>query len=239
MKVRGERECKECGTRWSYYETGSVNCPACGSVHSVGVDERTRHTASPRSLDLTPARTLHEEGRPLRRVADRAADLCGEFTRAHGFIHAGDLRPLSETFLAAMELRHVADAVGRAMQLDDEEEYYFLALLGGADRGERPAPGEVPDSLRAARGLAYANAVRDYRGDVRQYLEDDPDPAVGSAVESLGAHVKRVRALDGDVPPAEAEQLVAAAQDVGAYLGGDEGALARAEDRLARLRERE
>jgi len=38
MKIRGDRECKSCGTRWSYYETGSIECPACGSVHSVGVD---------------------------------------------------------------------------------------------------------------------------------------------------------------------------------------------------------
>lgn len=238
MKVRGERECKECGTQWSYYETGSINCPACGSVYSVGVDERTRHTAGPRSLDLTPARNLHQEGQPLRRVAKRAAELCGEFTRTHGFIHAGDLQPLSATFLAAMELRHVADEVGRTMQLGGDEEYYFLELLGGADRGDRPGPEEVPSSVRAARGLAYANAVRDYRDDLRQYLEDHPDPTVRSTLESLGAHVKRVRALDGDIPPTEVELLVAAVRDLGTYVGSDEErALARTEDRLARLRD--
>lgn len=238
MKVRGERECKECGTRWSYYETGSINCPACGSVHSVGVDERTRHTAGPRSLDLTPARNLHQEGQPLRRVAERAAELCGEFTRTHGFIHSGDLQPLSGTFLAAMELRHVADEVGRTMQLGDDEEYYFLELLREADGGDRPEPEEVPSSLRAARGLAYANAVRDYRDDLRQHLEDHPDSTVRSALESLGTHVKRVRALDGDVPLSEVELLVAAVRDLWMYVdGNEEAALARAEDRLALLRD--
>jgi len=237
MKVRGERECQECGTRWSYYETGSVNCPACGSLRSVGVDDRTQHTASPRSLDLTPARTLDEGGQSLRRVAERAAELCGEFVRGHGFIHTGDLQPLDDTYLAATELRHVADALIHAMRVDDDEEYYFLELLGVADRGERPSPEAVPASLQAARGLAYANAVREYRADVRDYLDEHPDSTVRSALESLGIHVKRVRALDGDVPPEEAERLVAAARDVGAYLRGDEGALVRAEDRLERLGE--
>jgi DNA-directed RNA polymerase subunit RPC12/RpoP len=31
MKIRGERECTDCGTRWSYYDTASVECPQCGS----------------------------------------------------------------------------------------------------------------------------------------------------------------------------------------------------------------
>ncbi len=59
-----ERECTECGTRWSYYETGSIGCPACGSLHSVGLDERTEHTDLRVEFDLTPVRADIDEGRP-------------------------------------------------------------------------------------------------------------------------------------------------------------------------------
>ncbi|MXR22522.1 endonuclease Q family protein, partial [Halobacterium bonnevillei] len=55
MDVRGERECKSCGTRWSYFETGSVACPECGSVRSVGVGERSQHTDGNATLDLSDA----------------------------------------------------------------------------------------------------------------------------------------------------------------------------------------
>lgn len=235
MKVRGERECQNCGTLWSYYETGGVECPSCGSIRSVGVGDRTRHTASAQSLDLTPARDLVEADTPIDRVAARAGDICGEFVRGYGFIHAGDLQELDDTYLAAAELRHVGDTLARRMRVDDDEEFYFLELLGGADRGTRPDPGTLPSSLQSARGLAYATAVREYRADIREYLEDRHDAAVRGPLESLDSHVRRVRALDGDVSPRQAERLVEVARDIGAYLRGDEGALARAEDRLGRL----
>jgi uncharacterized Zn finger protein (UPF0148 family) len=233
MKIRGERECQECGTRWAYYETGSVECPACGSLRSVGVeDDRTLHTASPSSLDLTPARELLEDGKPLREVAERAGELTREFTRGYGFVKAGDLQPLDDRYLAAMELRHVAGELARTVAVDEEEEFYLLTLLRG-DLGDRPAPDEVPDSLRAARGLAYANAVREYRSDLRSYLEAESDPLVGDVLGPLGEHVKRARALDGDVPPADAEALVTVARDVWRYLvEDDETALLEAENRL-------
>jgi hypothetical protein len=49
-------------------------------------------------------------------------------------------------------------------------------------------------------------------------------------------HLKRVRALDGDVPPQESETLVSAARSLGWYLiDGDEGALVVAEQRLDSL----
>ena len=236
MKVRGQRECKECGTRWSYYDTGEVSCPACGSLHSVGVDdERSLHTATTATLDLAPVRNAVDE-EPVRRIAERAADRCLEFTRGYGFIDAGDLRGLDDTYLAAMELRHVGGELARRVDVTDDEEWYFTALLR-ADDGERPDPGTVPASLRAMRGLAYANAVREYRSDLRTYLEEYPDPAAGGVLERLADHVRRVRALDGDVPPREAETLVCAARDVGRSLAGEgAGALAEAEARLDGLR---
>lgn len=236
MKIRGDRECKDCGTRWSYYDTGSVTCPQCGSLRSVGVDERTEHTASPVSLDLTPTRNALEQERPLGEAVAEAKEECRAYVRAAGFIDAGELRPLDDTYLAAAELLHAADLVGRSFAPSDEEELYFLTLLRGADFGERPAPDEVPESMREARGLAAAEAVRDYRGDLRTYLDDDPEGALAQVLATLDDHVRRVRALGGDVPPADTERLVRAADDIGRYVrDGDEGALAAARDRLDRL----
>jgi uncharacterized Zn finger protein (UPF0148 family) len=232
MKIRGQRECKNCGTRWSYYDTGEASCPDCGSLHSVGVDEeRSLHTATAATLDLTAVRGAVDD-EPTRRLAERAADRCREFTRGYGFVDGGELRTLDDTYLAAMELRHVAGELARRMDVTDDEEWYFTELLG-ADEGRRPGPEAVPGSLAAMRGLAYANAVREYRSDVRRYLEEHPDPVTGSALERLGEHVKRARALDGDVPPREAETLVAVARDVGRYvIEDDERSLAEAERRL-------
>jgi len=90
--------------------------------------------------------------------------------------------------------------------------------------------------MRAMRGLAYANAVREYRSGLRTYLDENPDPAVDGVSERLSTHVRRVRALDGDVRPREAETLVDAARAVGRYLAdGEEGELAVAEERLRSL----
>ena len=234
MKVRGQRECTECGTRWSYYDTGEVACPECGSLRSTGVDERTRHTDAPVDLDLTEPRNRAEED--LTAAAEAAAERCRGFVRRTGFINAGELRPLSDRYLAAAELAAVGAAVGRAMRTDDDEKLYLLSLLRGADAGDRPDPEEVPASLAATRTLAYASAVDDYRRDVRTYLEDDPHPEVQSALESIRDHVRRIEALDGEVDVRAAERLVRSAREVGQYLAeGDEAALAAAQDRLDAL----
>lgn len=236
MRIRGERECRDCGTRWSYYETGSVDCPACGSLLSVGVDERTEHTSGPAPFDLTPARTALENERPLQEVVTMASDVCRDFVHSRGFIDAGELVLLDDTFLAAMELRHVADVVGRSFSPDEDEELYLLTLLRGADTGERPPPDAVPASMRGAHGLAAAGAVDTYRREVRTALGRAPDGPLGTVLASLREHVRRVRALDGEVPIASAERLVRATKDVGRHLVEDEeAALARARDRLDRL----
>lgn len=236
MKVRGTRECQDCGNRWSYYDTGSVECPSCGSMRSVGVDaERQLHTASPADLDLSAVRAVVDE-HPLRHIAERAVETTQVYVREHGFVRGGELLPLDDTYLAARELRSVADAVGRARTIDETTERYFLALLQSADRADRPDPSAVPDEHRASRGLAAAEAVADYRSDLRAYLEEHPDPSVSRLLETLAEHVKRVRALEGDVPVAESERLVTVAREVGRYLReGDEAALTTAEDRLSHL----
>jgi hypothetical protein len=236
MRIRGERECQDCGRRWSYYETASVECPSCGSLRSVGVDEeRTLHTATPKSLDLTDVRN-EVDRRPLREVAETAAEQCRAYVRGYGWIDAGELKRLDDTYLAAQELAHVGTLLGRRFDLEDDEEYYLLSLLRGADHDERPGVDEVPKSLRSGRALAYAEAINAYRSDLRSVLDERPDPAASQVLGPIGEHVKRIRAIDGEVPPEESEALVRAVRAVAAYLlEDDETVLAEASDRLDRL----
>jgi hypothetical protein len=94
----------------------------------------------------------------------------------------------------------------------------------------------VPDSLRSARGLAYARAVSAYRSDLRTYLDEHPDPLATDVLGPLDSHLKRLGALDGEVPVEESELLVRVTQDLGTYLReDDESALLEARDRLDRL----
>ena len=225
MEIRGERECRNCGTRWRYYDTGSVACPSCGSPVSVGVDERTRHTDTPVELDLSAARRT-AEGSGVVAAADDVDAEVREFLSRRGFVGAGDLLPLDDTYLAAAELRHVADVVDRRGRVDGDEELYLLSLFTGVDGGERPGLDVVPASLTAPRNAAYAAAILDYRSEV--------DPArrtLGRVVE----RAKRVRALGGDVDATETETLVAATRAVRDALRGDDAALARADERLDTL----
>ncbi|MFC6721255.1 DUF7117 family protein [Halobacteriaceae archaeon SHR40] len=231
MDIRGERECADCGQRWSYYETGEISCPECGSTQSVGVGERKTHTAGTASLDLTAIKGAIDD-EPLEMLAEQASDQCRAYIKTVGFIHADELQPLSEEYLAACELRRVGATLSRVMQIDDSEELYFLELLRGADTGDRPGPDAVPAGLHPERGLAVAAATNAYLSDLRQFL-DDREQSVDSVLSAITAHRKRVEALDGDVDPREAEQLVRAIRDLGTYLReDDETALARALDRL-------
>lgn len=233
MKIRGHRECAQCGERWSYFETGGVECPACGSLRSRAVDdERVIHTAGDAELDLAEAQRAVDD-RPLREVAGLASEATRSFLTRRGFIDAGALQPLDDVTVAAAELRQVADQVRRSMTPDADVEWYFLSLLRGARTGDRPD--EVPEGARAASGLGAALAVDRYRADLARYLEEHPDADARRLIGTLRDHLRRVEALDGDVPVETADRLVAAAQDLGAYLRGDEAALARAADRLSRL----
>lgn len=232
MEIRGERECSACGNRWSYYDTGRITCPACGSVRSVGVDEPSEHTAGTATFDLTSVRADVDEA-PLADLADRAAEEARAHVRNAGFVHAGELQPLDDTFLAATELRRVGTTLGRVMHRGEAEELYFLELLGGADRGERPDPDAVPEPLYPERGLAVAASVDVYLSDLRRAY-GDRDSAVNSVLSTARAHRKRIEALDGDVDPAAAERLVRTVRDLSAFLReDDEPALARARERLA------
>jgi len=237
MRVRGRRRCTECGERWSYFETGSPACPSCGSIQSVGVDdERTLHTDAPSTLDLTEARSMLAD-RPVGEVAGAAATSAREYLGARGFVHGGELQPLDDEALAAAELKHVAGRLERALSVEEAEERHFLDLLAGAGGGARPA--SVPPSLREARGLASVDVVAAYRRDVSAWLDEEEEriagrrESVGPVLARLRDHERRVSALEGDVSPAEADALVAAARGIGEYLReGDDDALAGAAERL-------
>ncbi|QGN06681.1 TFIIB-type zinc ribbon-containing protein [Halorhabdus sp. CBA1104] len=234
MKIRGERECQRCGNRWSYYETGSVACPDCGSQRSVGLEERREHTAGAESLDLQPAREALES-EPLTTVARVGAKAAAEFVRQYGFIHAGDLQALDSVFLAATELRHVGTELARSIRVDEQAEAYFLALLDGAKDGDRPSPAAVPDSLCSAHGLAATSAVDDYRRDVIRYLEEHPDEQARRVLGVIDDHRTRIEALDGNVSPGEAEALIDATRAVGTALRDEATSIDKARELLDEL----
>lgn len=233
MKIRGERECRNCGNRWSYYETGSVTCPSCGSMRSVGVDDHTEHTDNPATLDLSDARAALDGPEETTEAATAAADAAGEYVRTRGFIHGGEMQPLDATFVAAVDLRLVGKELARSLRVEDEEQLYFLSLLRGADAGERPPNAEVPPSLVPIRGLVAATATDHYRRDLKRYLDDHPDPDARTVMGSLLDHKKRIEALDGDVPLETSDSLLQAVTDLSHYVAyDDESALDSARGRF-------
>jgi hypothetical protein len=243
MKVRGRRECADCGERWSYYETGEITCPSCGGMRSSGIDERRLHTDGVATFDLDPIRARLADG-SIGDIASETARLCRAYTISRGFVDSGRLLPLDGTYLAATELRYAIESYDRSIGASrilegEDEEYYLLSLLRGADEGTRPTPDEVPRGMWSARGLAAAAAVEAYRRDLRRWL-DDRSPTettdIDGVIGRVGEHRRRIEALDGEVEPAEGDRLVEAIRDLRRYLAdGDETALVRAEDRLDRL----
>jgi hypothetical protein len=231
MEIRGERECKDCGTHWSYFDTGSIACPDCGSLHSVGTGDRARHTDGHTDLELVDL-VVQIDDTPLEDLIDEIEDRCRSYLTTRGFIRGGELKPLDDAYLVASELRQAADVFGRLRDPTDEERLYVLSLLRATDSGERPPSDDVPDRMRPARGLAAADAALTYRSEVNQ-LPEEPRAAAGSLLSALRDRAKRVRALEGDIDPEEADRLVAAIREIGrAIITGDDDALTQAQSKL-------
>lgn len=233
MEIRGDRECRDCGTRWSYFETGTVACPACGSIHSVGVGERAEHTDGVADLTLEDAAAVAAEN-DVRGAAELGAERAAEYVRTRGFVHAGRLLDLDGVYVAAQELRHVGVEIARSATVTDAEERYLIALLRGAPEGDRPE--EVPGSSRGARGLAVAAATREYARELSRWAGESPPSGTADCLERLTTHRKRVEALDGEVPPSEAERLLDAVRALAEYVRGQRETLGAARDHLDSLR---
>lgn len=249
MKIRGQRVCQACSAEWSYYETGSIACPNCGSLRSVGHDEnRQLHTDAPATLPLASFRDRVAE-EPISEYADDLKEVLREYTRKRGFISGGELQPLDDRYLTAHTLLHTLDILVRRRDPTADAELYQLSLyetLADADKvdGEPAEPtatselaaAEVPSDLRAAWGSAAADAVDAYCRDLRTWLDETPDEAAATTLSQLRDHVNRLNALQGDIEPAVATGLVESARAVGRYLRtGDDDALGAARDRLQQL----
>lgn len=236
MEIRGERECKRCGTQWSYYETGSPECPNCGSRYSVGVGDRLEHTDRPADLDLDGALAALEAGR-LAEAGQSATKTAREYVNRRGFIAAGELRALSSRDVLAQEIRQVGQRLRTATPPAPEtvDHDYVRRLFAAAETGTLPSAEAVPESMAGARGLAVAESVADYRRAIRSLTEDEPDLDLERALDRLDSQVRRVRALDGAVAPETAAQLLQAARTAGAVVRGeaDRAALEEQLDGLA------
>ena len=238
MEIRGQRACQSCDTEWSYYETGSVACPNCGSLRSVGLDDdRKQHTDSPAALPLSEfSDQIADE--PVDHYADDMTDILREYTRKRGFINGGDLQPLDDTYLMARTFLHTVDTLARERDPTADAELYLLDLYEalteeGSAIDDLPPCDPVPVSLTAAWGLAASDVVDAYSDDLRTWLDSSPDAAARSTLGRLRDHGNRVEALHGDVPPETATRLVRTARDIGRYLREDDDtALATAGDRL-------
>jgi len=250
MKIRGQRVCQACSTEWSYYETGSIACPSCGSLRSVGRDEnRQLHTDAPATLPLASFRD-RIANEPISEYADDLKGVLREYTRKRGFINGGELQPLDDRYLTARTLLHTVDILSRRRDPTADAELYLLSLYktlaadDGADSDaahrddttSKLAAADVPSDLRAAWGSAAADAVDAYCRDLRTWLDETLDDAAATSLSQLRDHVNRLNALQGDVEPAVATDLVDSARAVGRYLRtGDDNALTAARDRLRRL----
>jgi hypothetical protein len=237
MRIRGHRRCQDCGREWSYFDTGRVACPDCGSLRSVGTGDRERHTDAPVELDLSAHRAALDDATDVDDIADDLKTTLREYVRQRGFVRGGDLRTVDDTLLAAAELLHAVDVYGRIRGApEDSVRLYLLDLLAGADDGARPDPARVPDPMADARGLAYAEVLDRFCTDLGTWLDDHPDPAGERVRERLDTQVRRVSAVYGDVPVRESETLVRVARDLVRYLTtDDEAALSTAEERLSGL----
>lgn len=218
MKIRGKRECQSCGESWSYYDTGSVACPGCGSLKSVGTDDtRTLHTDTPATLDLTPiVAQLAEDDVQIKECHEELSDRLREYTRKRGFIRGGELQELDEQYLGARELLHAVDIFTRQRDPSDRERLYILDLLRTVATGDRLADTEPPEALLGARGAGVADAVGAYHRDLRSWFDEYPYPEAERTLSALRDRVKRAEALNGAIESDEAKALVAVARSLGA-----------------------
>lgn len=218
MRVRGVRSCNECETEWSYFDTGSIVCPQCGSIASVGLGDRRLHTDAPVRLEL-PIESI-DDPTTIEDVADIIERRCRRYRNRRGFIRGGELRRLDDQFLLAHELLEIAAdhrRQGRSSPRSDAALGYDLSILDAVIRNGRPPdPDEVPRERHRHRGLGHSLALGSYLRDLKAWLEtnegtdDGPRVLIGEIEE----HLRRIEALEGDVEPREVDGLVHAVRAI-------------------------
>jgi hypothetical protein len=224
MKIRGQRQCSECGHEWSYFDTGQVACPACGSLKSVGRGERKTHTDSAIELDLSAHQQALDAETDVSMIAEGLTTTLRDYIRQRGFLNGGTLQPPDDTLLSAAELLHAVDVLDRCRHPTDEARLYVTKLLGVANDGHRPTPNSVPTSLTTARGLAYTEVLSTFHQDFTKWITEESSVMDGSVQsvtemqesdvsihqlrERLDTHLTRSEALQGDIPVETSERFV-------------------------------
>jgi hypothetical protein len=228
MEIRGQRQCSECGQEWSYFDTGQVACPACGSLKSVGRGQRETHTDSAVELDLSNHQQALDSETDITTITDDLTTTLRDYIRQRGFLNGGTLQAPDETLLSAAELLHAVDVLDRRRRPTDETRLYVTKLLAGTDDGYRPTPDSVPTSMTAARGLAYTEILSRFHQDFGKWLSEessimsvstegttatrDSELSVSQLRERFRTYLTRSEALQGDIPVETSEIFLTVAR---------------------------
>ncbi|MDY7082388.1 MAG: hypothetical protein SXQ77_08310 [Halobacteria archaeon] len=189
MEIRGERECLDCGSTWSYFDTKSVE--------SVGGEEMDSDSVlgELRMDDVIP-----RLGTEFEDALEDAEENCRSYVSRQGFIKGGELQPPSPRFVMACEIIEIADALLRPMrrEITEDERLYVVDMIHGLKEGEPPAPDERPESLDTYHNLAVARTVEDYAREVSRYVRNSSEKELPGEIEEARTKAKRTKATEGE-----------------------------------------
>ncbi|MFB6284080.1 MAG: hypothetical protein ABEK59_09145 [Halobacteria archaeon] len=191
MELRGERECLECGSTWSYFDSRQVCCPECGSIRSQSVSSPRMDSTS--DVDIVDSEVLTGIGENFDETLSELEERCRRYTSQTGFVEKGDLKPPTPRYVMACEIKHAAttrDAEG----LDEKSRRYVVDLVHGIRDGE--PPDKTPSGLQETHNLAIAETVRDYSTEVERYARKRGVETPGE-VERARSLAKRTLATEG------------------------------------------
>lgn len=194
MEIRGERECLECGSTWSYFEIGSVECPECGSIRSRSISTPERDTSTVIGIDTDEL--VEELGTNFKDGLSDALESCRSYVTRQGFVEGGDLQPPEVRYVMACEVVEICEAFTTPDRQDisKEEKKYVVDLVRGLRNGN--PPDERPESLDDYHNLAVARTVERYAKDVTRYARSN-GLSVPSGVEDARSAAKRTKATLG------------------------------------------
>ena len=191
MEIRGERECLECGSTWSYFESREVCCPECGSIKSQSMSSPRMDNTT--DIDLVDSEVLGGLSDDLDSALSTLEERCREYTGKTGFVERGDLKPPSPRYVMACEVKQIA-AIYDANQLTGDDRRYFVDLVHGLRDGEPP---EKPSGeLEYIHNTAIAETVRDYATEVERYARKRSVDVPGE-MERARSLAKRTLATEG------------------------------------------